>query len=90
LPQSITAWLTRIFERGPNAMPMTPKDVTRTREQLGLSKEHLAAALGVTVRTVYYWEHGERPVTRVVELALEALRYRQRRQRVNRSGGRTG
>jgi DNA-binding transcriptional regulator YiaG len=65
-------------------MPMTPEDVTRVREQLGLTKQQLAKALGMTERAVYYWETGERPITRAIELALEALRCQQRKQQAPR------
>jgi DNA-binding transcriptional regulator YiaG len=61
-------------------MPMTPKDMERVREQLGLTRAQLAEALGVSRRAVVYWEGGERPITRVVELAVGMLLQQHRQQ----------
>ena len=50
---------------------MTPQEFRAAREQLGLSKAALARILGVSSgRTVAMWEHGERPVTGPVALAM--------------------
>ena len=35
---------------------MTPQEFQKAREELGLSREHLAIILGVTFRTVARWE----------------------------------
>ena len=43
------------------------------RQGKGWSQQRAADELGVTKRSVIYWEKGTHPVTRLVELACEAL-----------------
>ena len=52
---------------------MTPAQLKAHRRRLGLTQAALAKALGVTLSAVEKWEGGQRPISRVVELALEAL-----------------
>ena len=40
---------------------MTPKQVKKLREKLGLLQRELAVKLGVSTRTVQGWENGRRP-----------------------------
>ncbi len=42
-------------------MTFTGKDLRQERQQRGLTQEELANLLGVTMRTVWRWEQGERP-----------------------------
>jgi DNA-binding XRE family transcriptional regulator len=43
------------------------------REALGLTKQGLADALGVTPQSIYLWETGQQPVRKVVDLAMQTL-----------------
>jgi DNA-binding transcriptional regulator YiaG len=40
---------------------MTPRQVKKLREKLGLLQRELAVNLGVSTRTVQGWENGRRP-----------------------------
>ncbi len=57
---------------------MTPEQFTKAREALGLAQVELAKKLDVTPRAVYYWEIGQRPISRVLELAMKWLAYEKR------------
>ena len=52
---------------------MTPAELQARRAALGLSRERLAAALGVTSTTVWRWERGAVPLPRWVPLALATV-----------------
>jgi transcriptional regulator with XRE-family HTH domain len=49
---------------------MTPAYLKRTREDAGMTREELSAAMGVSLRTVFRWEAGDTPITPVIERAL--------------------
>lgn len=53
---------------------MTPKQFIKAREALGLAQTELAKKLGVTPRAVYYWEIGQRPISKVLVLAMKWLK----------------
>jgi DNA-binding XRE family transcriptional regulator len=50
-----------------------PADLRAIRKRLGLTQAELAAALGVSRKTVCEREAGKVPITRETELAMEAL-----------------
>lgn len=51
---------------------MTPAELTALRERLGLSVDEIGEALGLTGRAIRYYEAGQRPIPKTVELALTA------------------
>ena len=57
---------------------MTPEQMKRRREALGLTQEQLARELDVTAMSVSRWERGVYPIPQYIELALEALENRRR------------
>ncbi len=52
---------------------MTPAELTEWREQSGLSLAGLAALLGQSKTSIYYWEHGMRRIPAMLELALATI-----------------
>lgn len=52
---------------------MTRREFRTLRGLMELSQAKLAKELGVTLRTVARWEHGEFPIPRVAELAFRNL-----------------
>jgi DNA-binding transcriptional regulator YiaG len=52
---------------------MTPKDFQQTRTALGLSQQHLADLMSVSLRTVSRWETGETALPGPAILALDLL-----------------
>lgn len=58
------------------SLPMTPEELKRRRESLGLTQSLLARELDVDVITVSRWERGVHPVPRYIELAIEAIEIR--------------
>jgi transcriptional regulator with XRE-family HTH domain len=57
---------------------MTPADLKRRREALGLTQEQLARELDVTTMTVSRYERGVNAIPHIFELALEALERRRK------------
>jgi transcriptional regulator with XRE-family HTH domain len=57
---------------------MTPAELPRRREELGLSLPQLAAALGVAYMTLWRWEAGKATIgnPKLLDLALQALEYK--------------
>lgn len=61
------------------ARSMTGSDLRKWMQARGWNpdsladKDALAASLGVSRRAIYYYLSGERPIPRMMELALEAL-----------------
>ena len=51
---------------------VTPADFTATRKTLGLSQTEMGKAIGLSLRMVRYYETGEYPIPKTVELALTA------------------
>lgn len=51
---------------------MTPADFTATRRALGLTQAQLGEAIGLTGRMIRYYESGEKPIPKTVELAMQA------------------
>ena len=58
---------------------MTPEQFRKARETLGLTQTELAKELDVTPRAVYYWEIGQRPISRVLVLAMKWLTHENKR-----------
>lgn len=56
---------------------MTPQEITRARENLGLTQRALAEYLGVAANTVNRWQAGTATPAPYLGLALEALAFRQ-------------
>lgn len=59
---------------------MKSDDLKRRREALGLTQEQLARELDVAVMTVSRWERGVNPIPHYIELALEAIEARRRKE----------
>lgn len=57
---------------------MTGDDLKHRREMLGYTQQSFAERLGLARRTVQYYESGEHPIPRTVELALQALELEQK------------
>jgi repressor LexA len=55
---------------------MSGDELKRRREQLGMTQEQLAQALGVAPNTVARWERGERSIPPHLALALETIERR--------------
>ena len=53
--------------------PDTAESFVAARRALGLTRERLAAALDMSERMIAYYESGERPIPRVVSLAMAQL-----------------
>ena len=52
---------------------MTPDQVRESRRELGLSQADLAELIGVSPRTVKYWESGQRSPRRVAVKRIQDL-----------------
>jgi transcriptional regulator with XRE-family HTH domain len=52
---------------------MTPEQVAAWRAAHGMTLDQLAAQLQVDRATVYRWEHGQRAIPYMLELALWAI-----------------
>lgn len=55
---------------------MTPAEITRAREDLGLTQRALAEHLGVAANTVWRWQAGTAIPAPYLSLAFEGLRFR--------------
>ena len=55
---------------------MSPAEITKLREDLGLTKADFAALLGTTRQSLHYWEKGDReaPQSRMVDSLLKLVR----------------
>jgi len=53
---------------------MTGAELRAARQVLDLTQTQLADRLGVTLRTVQYYEAGQRPISRTIELLLGVIR----------------
>ena len=60
---------------------MNADNLKAWRERLGLTQEALAAALGISKRTVQDWEYGRGNAPAYLELALCELERRLKRKR---------
>ena len=52
---------------------MNAAQFKQLRKKMGLSQVELAQQLGVSRVAVYYWEHGQRGIDNVLELAMSYL-----------------
>ena len=52
---------------------MTIRKFRELRQDIGYSQAMLAKEMGVTIRTVSRWEHGDFPIPKVAELALKTI-----------------
>jgi len=52
---------------------MTPQELRERREFLGYTQEAFAERLGLSRRTIQAYELGETTITKVIDLALEAI-----------------
>jgi DNA-binding transcriptional regulator YiaG len=61
------------------ARVMTARDVTRTRESLGMDKTEFAELLRVSQPAIVRWEKGDRPVSEAMSeyIRLKVAEYRQ-------------
>ena len=62
----------------PQAKQMLAQELKLRREMLGYTQQGFAERLGLARRTVQYYESGEHPIPRTVELALQALELEQK------------
>tara|TARA_R100000963_G_C4554688_1_gene46113 strand:- start:312 stop:485 length:174 start_codon:yes stop_codon:yes gene_type:complete len=53
---------------------MTPEIFRKDREKLGYSIEKWANRLGLSIRTIYYYESGEVPIPRTVQLLIDSIK----------------
>jgi DNA-binding transcriptional regulator YiaG len=51
----------------------TPQQIKELRQRLGISQAALAERLGVSIRTVKYWEAGAVPVSRPAAKLLSLM-----------------
>ena len=56
-----------------SGLSMSPQAFRNWRERKAYTLESAAAALGLSRRMVAYYEHGDKPIPRVVALATRAL-----------------
>lgn len=56
----------------------TPAKLKAERERLGLTQPQLAEALGMTRDAIARMERGDRPITRVTQMAIEHLSCKRR------------
>jgi len=52
---------------------MNATQFKQMRKKMGMSQVELAQRLGVSRVAVYYWEHGQRGIDKVLELAMSYL-----------------
>lgn len=52
---------------------MTPQEFKTRREFLGYTQQTFAERLGLSRRSIQAYEMGETPISRVIEMALEAI-----------------
>ena len=52
---------------------MTPSDFRTRRQFLGYTQQGIAERLGLSRRSIQAYEMGETPISRVIEMALEAI-----------------
>ena len=52
---------------------MTPDQLKSWRANLGLSQKAAAEAIGISVRSIIYYEKGQAPIPKTVELACTAI-----------------
>tara|TARA_S200002703_G_scaffold116601_1_gene102108 strand:- start:282 stop:455 length:174 start_codon:yes stop_codon:yes gene_type:complete len=52
---------------------MTPTEFRERRQFLGYTQESIAERLGLSRRSIQAYEMGETPISRVIEMALEAI-----------------
>lgn len=50
---------------------MTPEAMRDARALLGFTQSNLAQALGLTLRSIQWYESGRRPIPRTVELLID-------------------
>jgi DNA-binding transcriptional regulator YiaG len=56
---------------------MTPAQLKKSREKLGMSQESLARHLDVSARTVYRWEKGENQIHSIFARQIRELEKRE-------------
>ena len=49
---------------------MTIRRFRQLRRSIGYSQAKLAKEMGLTIRTISRWEHGDFPIPKIAELAL--------------------
>jgi len=58
---------------------VTPDGFRKIRESIGYSQARLAKKMDITIRTITRWETGEVPIPKTVELALEHIALKAKR-----------
>ncbi|MGA9767917.1 MAG: helix-turn-helix transcriptional regulator [Blastocatellia bacterium] len=59
---------------------MNGDELKQRREELGMTQEQLAKALGVNIMTISRWERGVRSIPPHLSLALEAIEIKQKKK----------
>ncbi len=52
---------------------MTPEEIKKIREEMGLSQERFAALIGATSTTVNRWELGKAKPSRMAIIAIKSM-----------------
>ena len=55
---------------------MSPKELQKIREDLGMTQKALSEALNTPLRTLQDWEYGKRRIPGILEIALACLKKR--------------
>lgn len=55
---------------------MNATDLKKWRKEVRLTRSKMAEMLDVTETTIYRWETGKAPITKVIELAIQTLTQR--------------
>ncbi len=52
---------------------MTANEITKARESLKMSRKDFANKLGVSIRTVFYWEEGTRNPSKTAVILIQSM-----------------
>jgi len=52
---------------------MTSNEIIKARESLKMTRKEFASKIGVSIRTVFYWEEGTRNPSKTAVILIESL-----------------